>query len=165
MGGTHVGRERRRAGQGLHLPLHHHRPTRRPTGRAARRLHGEQPQGCAAAALLIVDDNATNRRILVLQTQSWGMLPRDAATPPQALEWLRRGDPFDLAILDMHMPEMDGLTLAREIRELQAARPGSATCRWCCSPRLGGRETARGSQDFTAYPDQTARASPPCSMP
>ncbi len=74
---------------------------------------------------LIVDDNATNRRILRLQTESWGMSARDTELPLEALEWLRRGEAFDVAILDMHMPVMDGLTLAREIRSLAppARRP------------------------------------------
>lgn len=67
--------------------------------------------------LLIVDDNATNRKILTLQTQSWGMLPRAAATGEEALAWLSQGDPFDIAILDMQMPQMDGLALASEIRK------------------------------------------------
>ena len=67
--------------------------------------------------LLIVDDNATNRKILTLQTQSWGMLPRAAATGAEALAWLSQGDPFDIAILDMQMPQMDGLALAAEIRK------------------------------------------------
>jgi two-component system, sensor histidine kinase len=69
--------------------------------------------------LLIVDDNETNRRILTLQAQTWGMIPCAASSGLQALQWLRRGDSFDLAILDMHMPEMDGLMLACKIRELQ----------------------------------------------
>jgi len=72
--------------------------------------------------VLIVDDNATNRRILTLQTQSWGMLPRDTALPAEALEWIRRGAPFDVAILDMQMPEMDGLMLATAIRQERDAQ-------------------------------------------
>jgi PAS domain S-box-containing protein len=66
--------------------------------------------------VLIVDDNATNRQILARQTQSWGMLARATESPAEALEWIRQGDPFDVAILDMQMPGMDGLTLAGEIR-------------------------------------------------
>ena len=65
--------------------------------------------------LLIVDDNATNRKILTLQAQSWGMLSRAAASGDEALDWLRQGETFDLAILDMQMPKMDGLTLAFQI--------------------------------------------------
>ena len=68
--------------------------------------------------LLIVDDNPTNCRILTLQTRKWGMIPRHTHEGKQALEWLRSGERFDLAILDMQMPAMDGLMLATEIRKL-----------------------------------------------
>ncbi|NJO75176.1 MAG: GAF domain-containing protein, partial [Leptolyngbyaceae cyanobacterium RM1_406_9] len=54
--------------------------------------------------LLIVDDNATNRRILTLQAQAWGMLSRAAASGAEALSWLTQPDLFDIAILDMQMP-------------------------------------------------------------
>jgi CheY-like chemotaxis protein/HPt (histidine-containing phosphotransfer) domain-containing protein len=70
--------------------------------------------------VLIVDDNPTNCRILTLQTAKWGMLSRGAHSAAQALEWLRAGEVFDLAILDMQMPGMDGLMLAAEIRKLPA---------------------------------------------
>ena len=65
--------------------------------------------------LLIVDDNATNRQIARAYAESWGMVARDTASPREALEWVRRGDPFDAALLDMQMPELDGVELAREI--------------------------------------------------
>ncbi|MFE1748813.1 response regulator [Coleofasciculus sp. H7-2] len=68
--------------------------------------------------LLIVDDNATNRQILTLQAQSWGMLTWAAESGSEALDWLNLGEPFDIAILDMQMPHMDGLTLAAKIRQL-----------------------------------------------
>ena len=67
--------------------------------------------------LLIVDDNATNRQILTLQAQSWGMPSLAASSGIEALNWLAKGEQFDMAILDMQMPEMDGLTLAGEIRK------------------------------------------------
>ena len=70
----------------------------------------------AGARLLIVDDNPTNCRILSWQTAKWGMAPRDTQNPQQALDWLNAGEVFDLAILDLRMPGMDGITLAREIR-------------------------------------------------
>ena len=75
-----------------------------------------QPQ-LTGKRLLIVDDNATNRQVLTQQGQSWGMLTCAAKSGSEALEWLRHGELFDLAILDMQMPEMDGLTLAAEIRK------------------------------------------------
>ena len=70
--------------------------------------------------LLIVDDNATNRQILTLQAQSWGMLSYSLESGAVTLEFLQQGEVFDLAILDMQMPEMDGLTLGKEIRQLSA---------------------------------------------
>jgi CheY-like chemotaxis protein len=66
--------------------------------------------------ILVVDDNAANREVITRQARLWGMVPRDTASPAQALEWIRRGDPLDIAILDMQMPEMDGVALACEIR-------------------------------------------------
>ena len=76
---------------------------------------GEQP-ALKGKRILVVDDNATNRRILALQTARWGMVVQDSEFPAQALELLG-GPPFDLAILDMHMPGMDGATLAQRIRD------------------------------------------------
>lgn len=66
--------------------------------------------------LLIVDSNATNRQMLTLQTQSWGMIVDGAESATQALALLQQCDPFSLAILNIDIPEMDGLTLARKIR-------------------------------------------------
>jgi PAS domain S-box-containing protein len=84
-------------------------------------LHTPQPQ-LAGKRLLIVDDNQTNRQILTMQANFWGMLPCAAQSAREALEWLHRGECFDLAILDMQMPEMDGLTLAAEIRKLPSCQ-------------------------------------------
>src|SRR5207244_318128 len=58
---------------------------------------------------------------LRLQAQSWGMLTQECSSGAEALERIRRGDPFDVAILDVHMPEMDGLMLAAEIRRYRDA--------------------------------------------
>lgn len=79
-------------------------------------LHHIQPH-LNGKKLLIVDDNAVNRRILTIQAQSWGMHPWVAGSGHEALNLIREGYPFDAAILDMYMPEMDGLTLARHIRD------------------------------------------------
>ncbi|HVM51224.1 MAG TPA: response regulator [Candidatus Acidoferrum sp.] len=84
---------------------------------APRPLKSPQPR-LANSRLLIVDDNPTNCRILAAQASKWGMVPRDTQDGAQALEWLRAGERFDLAILDMQMPGMDGLMLACEIRKL-----------------------------------------------
>jgi len=67
--------------------------------------------------LLIVDDNATNRHILTIQAQNWGMIVQTAGMGQDALNILEIDPNFDLAILDMKMPEMDGGQLAIAIRE------------------------------------------------
>ncbi|MFN0087683.1 MAG: response regulator [Blastocatellia bacterium] len=70
----------------------------------------------AGKHVLIVDDNATSRSILRRQMQAWGLTPRLASSPEQAMELIRSGEPFDAALLDMRMPGMDGLTLASHIQ-------------------------------------------------
>lgn len=83
-------------------------------------LHAPQPQLCGKR-LLIVDDNATNRQILRLQAQSWGMLTQEAASGPETLRLLRQGGAFDVAILDIQMPDMDGFELAAALRTLKGS--------------------------------------------
>ncbi len=65
--------------------------------------------------VLIVDDNATNRRILMAQTARWGMVPRETGDPNEALEWLTGGDHFDIALFDLFMPGLDGIELAERV--------------------------------------------------
>jgi len=96
--------------------------------------------------VLIVDDNATNRYILNIQTAKWGMSPRDTDSPVTALHWLENGDTFDIAILDMHMPEMDGLELARRIRQ-----EGKARFPLVLFSSLGRREVGDERNLFSAY--------------
>ena len=71
--------------------------------------------------VLVVDDNDTNRSILQKQVTSWGMHHAEAASGQQALLMLhaaaRAGKPYEIAILDMQMPEMDGMELANFIKE------------------------------------------------
>jgi CheY-like chemotaxis protein len=83
-----------------------------PVGTPRADLHGLR--------ILIVDDNATNRIVLTQQINSWGMRHGCAENASRALTLLRdaaeRGEPYDLAILDMMMPGMNGLDLARTIK-------------------------------------------------
>ncbi|MBA4218655.1 MAG: hypothetical protein C0460_15140, partial [Methylibium sp.] len=108
-----------------------------------REFFGDQP-GLKGRRLLVVDDNATNRRVLALQTARWGMVPRDTESPAQALAWVRAGEAFDLAVLDMHMPEMDGVSLARQ---LHAAAPQLPLVLFSS---LGRTEVGAGAELFAA---------------
>ncbi len=65
--------------------------------------------------VLVVDDLAVNRKILKHQLESQGMTMVGAASGMDALEILTAQEKFDVAILDMHMPEMDGIELATKI--------------------------------------------------
>jgi signal transduction histidine kinase/DNA-binding response OmpR family regulator/HPt (histidine-containing phosphotransfer) domain-containing protein len=87
-------------------------------------LHPDQPQ-LSNKRTLVVDDNSTNRQILTLQIQSWGMQVTAVSSGAEALFLLNKADAdkeqlFDLAILDMQMPEMDGLLLAVKIRAIES---------------------------------------------
>ena len=71
--------------------------------------------------VLIVDDIEINRRILGHYVRNWGMVPLLSASAAEALGWIDRGDPFDLALLDYHMPDSDGLRLAHDLRGRRSA--------------------------------------------
>jgi CheY-like chemotaxis protein len=70
--------------------------------------------------MLIVEDNETNRAMLQQQITAWGARSDTAGGATEALGMLRRavadGDPYEIAVLDMTLPEMNGLDLARRIR-------------------------------------------------
>jgi PAS domain S-box-containing protein len=70
----------------------------------------------AGKRILVVDDNATNREIVARHARWWGMEAMAIASPSDALALIEKGEKFDVAVLDLVMPEMDGLALAREIR-------------------------------------------------
>ena len=79
------------------------------------------PENISGKRILIVDDNATNRHVLKEQLKSWGCSFSEASSGKQALEELlhaaAHNEPYDIAILDMQMPEMDGETLGKKIKE------------------------------------------------
>ncbi|MEJ7785597.1 MAG: response regulator, partial [Solirubrobacteraceae bacterium] len=79
------------------------------------------PPDVSGLRLLVVDDNETNRTIVTTLTTSWGMAPDAAESGAEALELLRSaadaGTPYEIAVLDLTMPGMDGIELARRISE------------------------------------------------
>ncbi|MCI2238649.1 response regulator [Paenibacillus sp. TRM 82003] len=72
--------------------------------------------------VLVVDDNATNRRVLQLQLQGWGATCTGVASAGEALALVAGGRAFDAALVDMHMPGTDGEQLANALRALPAGR-------------------------------------------
>ncbi len=69
--------------------------------------------------VLIVDDNETNRHIFTLQFESWGMIPFTARSGQEALKVIEeQEEPFELAVIDMQMPSMDGLELGTIIKSI-----------------------------------------------
>jgi CheY-like chemotaxis protein/anti-sigma regulatory factor (Ser/Thr protein kinase) len=96
--------------------------------------------------LLVVDDNATNRLILQKHASSWGLSVSAAASGKEALQ--RVGEEhFDLMILDMQMPEMDGLTLAQEIRK----HPSAAETPLIMLTSLGRKPEGADKLGFSAF--------------
>jgi PAS domain S-box-containing protein len=111
--------------------------------------------------LLIVDDNATNREVLMAQLQAWGIRSEEVPDGPAALRELRRardaGDPFQGAIVDMQMPGMDGAELARAIK----ADGTLQELRLVLMTSLGQRGDARKMEEagFAAYLTKPVRQS------
>ena len=124
-------------------------------------VHSATEASLEDLSVLIVDDNQTNRRIFVHQTASWGMLPTTAESGADALAQLgaaaARGKPFDLAILDLMMPEMDGFELARRIK----TDPQIANTHLVLLPSYGKRGHGQQARhgEFAAYLQKPVRQS------
>ncbi len=105
------------------------------------------PEHLAGIHVLIVDDNATNLRILLELLRSWGMLPVAASGGAEALQLLHErcaaGQPFELVLTDVHMPHMDGFELIEQIRHSESV--GSVTIMVLSSGDQAG-DTARCEQ-------------------
>lgn len=108
-----------------------------------RRACDHVPEEFSQRRLLVVDDNPANRQLLSTRAQGWGFQVHCCESARDALEILGEGQVFDVAILDIQMPDMDGLQLAREIAPL-SQMPLIA---WTS---LGRREADAASL-FTAY--------------
>ena len=117
-------------------------------------LDGGLPK-LAAKRILVVDDNATNREIVSRQTRSWGMEPVAVALPSEALALIESGERFDVAALDMLMPEMDGCELARRIRR----QPNGQELPLVLLTSLAGLPQARSADEFSVQLTKPVRAS------
>ncbi|MBH0192293.1 MAG: response regulator, partial [Nitrospira sp.] len=119
------------------------------------------PVSLSGCRTLIVDDHAMSRKTLEYQLRAKGLAYESAEGGAHALDLLRsaaeRGEPFDLAILDLQMPSMDGLELARRIK---AESPISST-RLILLTSLGRRGDAKAAQDagISAYLTKPIRQS------
>jgi two-component system, sensor histidine kinase and response regulator len=132
----------------------------------------KQPEGASQRAssrraelrglrVLVVDDNETNRKIVHEQVISWGMRNGMAEGGLQALQTLRSaadgGDPYDLAILDMQMPGMDGIELASSIKAEPAIAPTQLIL--LTSTGLRGEAEQARRVGFAAYLTKPVRQS------
>jgi PAS domain S-box-containing protein len=133
-----------------------------------RHLTGAQPQ-LSGKQILVVDDNATNRRILSLQMANWGMYAKETSSAIEALRLLQSGARFDLAILDLHLAtqktelehELDGEQLAAEIRRLSTTESLGylKDLPLILTSSLGGREMIRRADLFVAFLPKPIRPS------
>ena len=118
------------------------------------------PEELSGVRVLIVDDNATNREIVRAHLVSGGMRPLEAEDGAGALRLLEeaadQGDPVALAVIDMNMPEMDGETLGRKIRE----NGRFSHTRLVMLTSLAGRGDAKrfAEAGFSAYLPKPVRA-------
>jgi CheY-like chemotaxis protein len=94
-------------------------------------------QSLENANVLVVDDNQTNRRLLEALLKRWGLKHQSVASGPAALDLISR-EAFDIVLLDVQMPEMDGFEVARKIRE----RLGESTVKIALLTSMGQRGDA-----------------------
>jgi PAS domain S-box-containing protein len=128
---------------------------------AEREYHVAPPADIRGVHILIVDDNATSREVLIIQFRAWGVRAEETPDGSTALQALYRardaGDPFQIAILDMQMPGMDGAALARIIKADDTLK----NTRLVLMTSLGQRGDARKMEGigFAAYLTKPARQS------
>ncbi len=120
-------------------------PFQRAVGHPARGFD-HPPAELQGQRALVVDDNATNRRVLRHLLEAWGLLPVPVPGGAEAIRALREAaeteHPFRLAIVDFHMPHMDGFQLAEAIRS-DAAIPELTLLLLTSGSYPGGIERAR----------------------
>ncbi|MBC8039646.1 MAG: response regulator, partial [Opitutaceae bacterium] len=105
--------------------------------------------------LLVVDDNEPNRRILTTLALKWGLACTAVSSGIEALALVRDGQHFDIAILDMQMPEMDGCMLATELRRL----PSASALPLVLLSSIGHLENSQAKRLFAALLNKPAKPS------
>jgi two-component system sensor histidine kinase/response regulator len=131
---------------------------KQPEGREARIV---VPDDINGKRVLIVDDNATNRYVLQEQLKSWGCRFGNVSNGMQAIQELRlavdRKDPYEIAIIDLKMPEMDGETVGKKIKQ----DPGLKNTILVLMASMGQRGDAKRLEKigFAAYLTKPVRPS------
>jgi len=123
-------------------------------------VRNEARDGLSGRHVLIVDDNATNRRILDVQTRDWGMNPSVVSSGREAMDLLRGAGRFDVVILDLSMPDEDGLTLAARIRALPAHKDVPLIMLSSIGRNVAGRQDEFDAIGFTSVLQKPIKPSP-----
>jgi signal transduction histidine kinase/DNA-binding response OmpR family regulator len=114
-----------------------------------------EPGELAGLRVLVVDDNATNRKVLHYQLEAWRVRDHCVAGGAEALAVLRReavtSDPFSLVVLDLEMPGMDGLMLARAIKADPALAAVPLVLLTSCGQRLTAEERRQAGLDASLF--------------
>ena len=92
-------------------------------GKSSSELLQKRAAPLAGRRILIIDDNTTNLRILRMQALQWGMKAAAVASAAEALDLVAGGEAFEVAVIDLNMPDMLGTTLARAIGQVRPANP------------------------------------------
>ena len=105
--------------------------------------HTARQARLADLKILILDDNASSRNALYEQCRRWGMLPQAVEHSGAAMELIRKGTTFDLALIDLHLPGMDGQAVAAELQKFPAAAMMPMVLLTPLGKKNGGAEEAR----------------------
>jgi len=117
-------------------------------------MNPEQPS-LSGRHVLIVDDNEVNREILLRQTGAWGMKADAVSSGADALRSVDSGTRYDVAILDMQMPEMDGIELAKALHQEKSG----ANLPLIMMSSAGQMEKEEIRKDFAAWLIKPVRSS------
>ena len=125
-----------------------------PTSAPRARSSGPRTPVAGMARILLVDDNLVNRRVADLMLSKAGYEVTNAADGEEALEQLELGGPFDLILMDVHMPRLDGFAATARIRKLDDDRAKIPVLAMTASAMAGDAERCiqAGMDDYVAKP-------------